>query len=79
MEEVSAVTGICAYPVPLLGQLSRERGLGPVRNAILVTVALLSHDIGVVIGTVTRLGCVWEEILVTVDGFGAAIWKRCAQ
>ena len=54
-------------------------GLGPVRNPILVTVALLNPDVGVVIGTVTRLGCVCEEILVTVDGFGAAIWKRCAQ
>ena len=28
--------------------------------------------------TVTKIGCVWEEILVTVDGIGAAIRKKCA-
>ena len=26
------------------------------------------------VSTVTRIGCVWDEFLVTVDGFGAAMW-----
>ena len=29
--------------------------------------------------SVTRIGCVWDEILVTVDGFGAAMWEKYAQ
>ena len=29
--------------------------------------------------TVTRMGCVWDEILVTVDDFGAAMWGKCAR
>ena len=29
--------------------------------------------------TVTRIECVWDEILVTSDGFGAAMWEKCAQ
>ena len=28
---------------------------------------------------VTRIGCVWDEILVTVGGFGAAVWDKCAR
>ena len=26
-----------------------------------------------------KMGCVWDEILVTVDGFGAATWEKYAQ
>ena len=29
--------------------------------------------------TVTTIGCDWDEILVTVYGFGAARWEKCAQ
>ena len=29
--------------------------------------------------TVTRIGCAWGEILVTVDGFGSALWEKGAQ
>ena len=28
--------------------------------------------------TVTRIGCVWDEILVAVDGFGTAMCEKCA-
>ena len=31
------------------------------------------------VSTVTRIGCVWDDSLVTVDGFGAAMWEKCAQ
>ena len=24
------------------------------------------------------IGCVWDEVLVTVDGFGAAMWEKYA-
>ena len=52
------------------------------RNAILVAVALSISSCrsrGWKVTTVTRTGCVWDEILVTVDGFGAAMWEKCAQ
>ena len=29
--------------------------------------------------TVTRVRCVWDEILATVDGFEAAMREKCAQ
>ena len=31
------------------------------------------------VSTVTRMGCVWEEILATVDGFGAPKREKRAQ
>ena len=31
------------------------------------------------VSTVTRIGCGWDEILVTVDGFGATKWEKRAQ
>ena len=31
------------------------------------------------VSAVTRIGCVSDEILVTVDGFGAAMWEKCTQ
>ena len=31
------------------------------------------------VSTVTSIGCVWDEILVTADGFGAAMREKCAQ
>ena len=30
------------------------------------------------VSIVTRIGCVWDEILMTVDGFGAAMWEKYA-
>ena len=30
------------------------------------------------VSTVTRIGCVWDEILMTVDGFGGPVWEKCA-
>ena len=49
----------------LLGQVSQAPG--PVRNAILVTVACLiasCRSRGWKVSTVTRIGCVWEELMV---------------
>ena len=62
---------IIIYTVPFLSQLS------PVRNAILAALTFLipsCRSRGWKVSTVTRIECVWNEILVTVDGFGAAMW-----
>ena len=29
--------------------------------------------------SVNGIRCVWDEILVTADGFGAAMWEKCAR
>ena len=47
-----------------------------VRNGILASVAFVTpscRNRGWTVPTVTRIGCVWDETLVTVDGFGAAM------
>ena len=77
MEVVRTVTEICAHPVPFVNC----HGNGACQEGDPVTVAVLNPDVGVVVGkcTVARIGQVWEEILVTVDGFGAAICKKCTQ
>ena len=53
------------------------------RDAILVTLACSipswQSPPGWKASTVTRIGCVWGEILGTVDGFGAAMWEKCTQ
>ena len=77
MEVVRTVTEICAHPVPFVNC----HGNGACQEGDPVTVAVLNPDVGVVVGkcTVARIGHVWEEILVTVDGFGAAICNKCTQ
>ena len=61
---------------------STGTGSGPDRSAILVTVLFSIpswQSPGWKVSTVARIGCVWDEILVTVDGFRAAMWEKCAQ
>ena len=58
-----------------LGQLPQESG-----PAILVTVVFSMpswHSPGWKVSTVTRIGCVWDEILVTVDALEPV--EKCAQ
>ena len=58
------------------------KGCGPVRNAILMTHPCLAPSCrsrGWKVSTVSRIGCVWDKILVTGNGFGAAMWEKCAQ
>ena len=58
-------------------------GIGPVRNTILVTVAFLIPSCRSrgwkVSATVTSIGFVLDEIIVTVVGFRAARCEKCAQ
>ena len=55
-----------------IGQLSQGSGLSG--NAVLVTVTLF---ILWEVPTVTRIGRVWDAILVTVDGFGGLTCESC--
>ena len=71
------------HDAPFLGQLPQEAGpIGtpPGDNCIFNTLMAESWLESVHCHKDrARIGCVWDDILVTVDGFGAAMWEKYAQ
>ena len=64
------------HHVPFLGQLPQEVGLTGTRWVTVAFSIPSWQSPGWKVSPVTRIGCVWDEILVTVYGFGDAMWEQ---